>query len=290
MKLKNSWQVRYWRVPHLDNVELLHCANITYDYPLHMHEEFSIGLVLQGTETTTSRGASHTAQPGNLFLINAEEVHSSRSQDTEYRAIKIRADMFTRIASEICERDSTAPHFLKPIINDRHLFRALLQLHLKLEQNLSSLEHESEFVSIMGMLLAGQKQKRTGLPTPRQEPHYVKLTRNYLRSHFAENVSLAQLTAVTSLSPFHLLRVFRNQVGCPPHEYQTQVRIAHARKLLRKGRSISDVALETGFFDQSHFSRSFKRIVGVPPGQYWSQSRIQSKPQSNIVQDTPVRS
>ena len=111
-----------------------------------------------------------------------------------------------------------------------------------------------------------------------REPGYVKLVRDYLKTHYAENVSLAQLTAITNLSPFYLLRVFGNQVGCPPHEYQTQVRIAHARKLIRKGNPISAVALETGFFDQSHFSRNFKRIVGVPPGQYYSQNKI--------VQDT----
>jgi len=60
--------------------------------------------------------------------------------------------------------------------------------------------------------------------------------------------------SITNLSPFYLLRVFRKQVGCPPHEYQTQVRIARARKLIRKGHSIAEVALESGFFDQSHFS------------------------------------
>jgi AraC-like DNA-binding protein len=76
------------------------------------------------------------------------------------------------------------------------------------------------------------------------------------------------------MSPFYLLRVFHNAVGVPPHEYQTQVRIAQARKLIRKGMSISQVALTTGFFDQSHLYRNFKRIVGVTPGQYLSQSKI----------------
>jgi AraC-like DNA-binding protein len=71
------------------------------------------------------------------------------------------------------------------------------------------------------------------------------------------------------LSPFHLLRVFRNRAGFPPHEYQTQVRIAHARRLIRAGVPLSQTAVETGFFDQSHLSRNFKRIVGVTPRQYF---------------------
>jgi AraC-like DNA-binding protein len=279
MKTQNRWQLKYWRVPHLDNLELLHAANITYEYPPHIHEEYCIGLMLAGTEVTTCRGASHTAIPGSVMLINADEVHSSRSVKTEYRIIKVRTKALKLIALELVESHHESPCFPELVINDRLVYRQLLDLHLKLEQNVSALEQESDFITSMGLLLTRHTKDRCVPQSMGKELHYVKLTRDYLRSHYAENVSLAQLTSITNLSPFHLLRVFRDQVGCPPHEYQTQLRIAHARKLMRKGGSISNVALETGFFDQSHFSRNFKRIVGVTPGQYFGQSKI--------VQDRP---
>lgn len=279
MKTGNNWRLRYWRVPHLDNLELLHAADITYQYPPHVHEEYSIGLMLGGTEATACRGTSHTAFPGSLVLINADEVHSSRSIKTEYRIIKVRSKTLKQIALELAGHHRERPYFPKLVINDVSIFRLLLDLHLKLEQNDSALEQEFEFISTIGLLLTRHAKDHFSLQPRGKEPHYVKLTRDYLRSHYAENVSLAQLTSITSLSPFHLLRVFRDQVGCPPHEYQTQLRIAHARKLMRKGSSLAEVALETGFFDQSHFSRNFKRIVGVTPGQYFAQSKI--------VQDRP---
>ena len=175
-------------------------------------------------------------------------------------------------------RNLETPYFPELIINDTTIFRLLLNLHLKLEQNISPLEKESEFLSTIGLLLARQNKNRPTLKPVGKERHYIKLIRDYLRSHYAGNVTLADLTLITNLSPFYLLRVFHNQVGVPPHEYQTQVRIAQARKLLRNGMSISQAALETGFFDQSHLSRNFKRIVGTTPGQYLSQSKI--------VQDT----
>ena len=126
-------------------------------------------------------------------------------------------------------------------------------------------------------MLERQNNIHSTLQSLGKDHRSIKLVRDYLKSHYAENVSLAQLTSIANLSPFYLLRVFHNQVGFPPHEYQTQVRIAHARKLLLEGKSISQAALETGFCDQSHLSRNFKRIVGSTPGQYLSQS--------NIVQD-----
>ncbi|HET6892220.1 MAG TPA: AraC family ligand binding domain-containing protein [Pyrinomonadaceae bacterium] len=67
MKLKTGWQMKVWRVPRLDNLELLHLKS-TYEYPPHMHEEYSIALMLNGSETTTCRTGSHTAFAGDLLL------------------------------------------------------------------------------------------------------------------------------------------------------------------------------------------------------------------------------
>lgn len=273
MQTAHNWQLKFWRLPHLDNLELLHASRVTHDYPRHMHEEYSIAVVLQGTETTTCRGASHEARRGHLLLINAEEVHANKSAGSEYRLIKVRPGTFNRVARDLSEQASAGPWFPKVVVDDSLLFRRLLDLHLKLEQNISPLEQESEFISTMRLLLTriNKNYRERSKRKVGSEDGYVRLVRDYLRSHYAENVSLTQLTSLTNLSPFYLLRVFREGAGFPPHEYQTQVRIAHARKLIRNGTSLSQAALETGFFDQSHLSRNFKRIVGVTPRQYFSE-------------------
>ena len=54
----------------------------------------------------------------------------------------------------------------------------------------------------------------------------------------------------------------------PPHAYQTQLRLAHAKHYLRLGHSVSETACRVGFFDQSHFLRAFKRSEGTTPGRY----------------------
>jgi AraC-like DNA-binding protein len=76
------------------------------------------------------------------------------------------------------------------------------------------------------------------------------------------------------MSPFHLVRVFRQIVGLPPHAYQTQLRLTHARTLLAQGHSVGYVAQETGFFDQSHFAQQFKRHYFVTPGSYCKTARF----------------
>lgn len=268
MKYTPNWNLKFWRLPQLDNLELLHASQITHDYPPHIHEEYSVGLILRGAEITTCRGVRHEARAGDLLLINAEEVHSNKSIDSEYRVIKIRRDTLRKIGRQLESGSIGEPHFPELIVNGSRSFRRLLNLHLKLEQNVSALEQESDFVSAIACLLVrhGNQQfsatkRKSG--SSRNENMHVRKIRDYLRAHHAENVSLSELASLTNLSPYYLLRIFHSGIGFPPHEYQTQVRIAHARRLIRSGTPLSQVALETGFFDQSHLSRNFKRIVGL---------------------------
>ena len=59
----------------------------------------------------------------------------------------------------------------------------------------------------------------------------------------------------------------------PPHQWQMQARIEHAKSLLsaRKA-SLSEVAAMTGFADQAHFTRAFRKMSGTTPGR-WLRSR-----------------
>jgi transcriptional regulator GlxA family with amidase domain len=96
----------------------------------------------------------------------------------------------------------------------------------------------------------------------------IKRTKEYLQAHYAEVVPLQKLAAAVNMSPFHLARIFRQNVGLPPHAYQMQLRLAHARTLLAQGYDVRYVAHETGFFDQSHFSQQFRRHFLMTPGSY----------------------
>lgn len=93
-----------------------------------------------------------------------------------------------------------------------------------------------------------------------------------LNDRLHEKFSLSELAAEFDKSPFHFARVFKRATGFPPHEYQLQLRIARARKMLREkpGRTIAEIACDLGFSDESHFRRHFKRIVGTTPSKFRS--------------------
>ena len=272
MKRKQQARTDFVRIPQLSNLELLHASNVTHNYPPHIHEQQCVVIVRQGSETTTIRGQVHTSLPGTIFIVNPEEIHSSVSVEAEYQVFKIQAAEFQRIASEVLRSESGQPCFRDFEIHDAHMFRALVALYDTLEQSNSMLQKESQFISAISRLIERHNKGKSSNRDSRysSEEKKVDLVREYLKASYAENVSLEHLTLLTSLGRFSLLRAFANRVGVPPHEFQTQIRIAHARELIRQGCSLSEAALRTGFCDQSHLSRHFKRIVGMTPGEYFS--------------------
>ncbi|MGL4281853.1 MAG: helix-turn-helix domain-containing protein, partial [Albidovulum sp.] len=93
----------------------------------------------------------------------------------------------------------------------------------------------------------------------------VLSARDYLHDRRDGSVTLAELSAASGLSPFHLNRAFRAAFGIPPHAYLLQLRVARARALIASGAPLSAAAAEAGFADQSHMTRIFTRQFGYPP-------------------------
>lgn len=102
-------------------------------------------------------------------------------------------------------------------------------------------------------------------------PDYSRPVRRaveYIRERLGDSITLADLADHADLDKFHLCRAFRAQVGMPPHAYLTHLRIARAKKLLRRGQRASEVAVLVGFYDQPQFTRHFRRLVGTTPARF----------------------
>jgi AraC-like DNA-binding protein/DNA-binding MarR family transcriptional regulator len=109
---------------------------------------------------------------------------------------------------------------------------------------------------------ARSKDRRGGLA-----PWQLRRATEYMTEHLAGPVLLKDLAGQTGLSPSRFGRAFKLSMGVSPHRWQMNLRILEGQEMLRDGkRSQADIALATGFAEQSHFSRVFKEVVGLPPG------------------------
>jgi AraC-like DNA-binding protein len=106
--------------------------------------------------------------------------------------------------------------------------------------------------------------------TTERTSRVVEIVRQVLEDSFASaaETSLDALSAVTGVTPFHVIRAFQAATGMSPHQYLIQVRAERARQLLAGGTSPSVAAADTGFADQSHLNFHFKKRFGITPGNY----------------------
>jgi AraC-like DNA-binding protein len=102
---------------------------------------------------------------------------------------------------------------------------------------------------------------RGGLP-----PGLTQRICDYIESHLDQKVGLDNLAALAGLSTHHFARAFHQSVGMPPHSYLLNRRLEQVERMLRETQlPLSEIALATGFSDQSHLARHFRRRTGISP-------------------------
>jgi len=96
----------------------------------------------------------------------------------------------------------------------------------------------------------------------------LMLVKDYIKAHLHQDLKLNELAAIAQLSPYHFLRLFKQSLGITPYQYILQCRLNQAKYLLHHSElSIAEIAVRTGFADQSHLTRYCKRMLGMTPKQ-----------------------
>nr|MBA2288610.1 helix-turn-helix transcriptional regulator [Ktedonobacteraceae bacterium] len=97
----------------------------------------------------------------------------------------------------------------------------------------------------------------------------LKRVITYIEDHLAEDLTLADLASVVSLSPYHFAHLFKGSTGLAPHQYVIQCRVERAKLLLSTTDwPLTYIAHMAGFANESHMARHFKRLTGLTPRRY----------------------
>jgi AraC-like DNA-binding protein len=263
---------RYWRLDGLCGVDLLRADASAHRYARHSHEGYALGVVEAGAHAFAARGEVWTAIPGRIVIVNPDVAHDggpvADNAVYSYRMIYVDGAVFTTAVGEAAGRRMGMPFFPHAVVSDATLADRLSQLHRILEHRDARLERETLLISALVELAQRHGNSISHSHLRARTPRAVALTADYLAENFAEDISLTELAALAGTDRFHLLRAFRRSFGLPPHLYQTQLRLRHAKRLMLAGEPPAMAAAAAGFSDQSHLIRKFKAAYGVTPGQF----------------------
>ena len=103
---------------------------------------------------------------------------------------------------------------------------------------------------------------------PKEMDAGIKILTDKISSHPEQELSIETLAADSDVSKYYLIRKFKSSIGMTPHQFCIQNRIRKSQGLLDEEKTVSRIAAEMGFYDQSHFDKAFQKIVGISPSEY----------------------
>lgn len=256
---------RYWRSDDRA-LEAMHAHFERHVYHRHSHETYSFGVTEDGHQAFRCRGGAHTSAAGMVIAFNPDDPHDGHAADElgfTYRIVHFGANLVADVLADIADRPAGLPLFAAPVVADPVLARNLRGLHAALLGGAPALRRDELLTASVGAMVARASTDRL-----RRGPSggVAARARRLLDERFLDDVGADELAEAAGCSRFALYRAFRREFGMAPSDYQRQLRLRAARRLLlADGTAVADVAARTGFADQSHLTRWFVRYYGLTP-------------------------
>lgn len=255
------------------------------EVPWHWHEEFEAAIITEGCAVVSVGNEKYTIHPGEGFFANSGILHGAWG--TAPNACQIHSIVFhprliggsvdsvfhQNYVHPLMRNTSLESLHLRPSVpwqktaldaiehawqslsteTDGYEFRVrnhLSELLFLLHHNLPALQHP-----------VSQKTLRNG--------ERIKQMLQFIHEHFSEELSIASIAHVCSISESECLRCFKSTIQTTPIQYVRQYRIQRASQLLRDTSfTITEIASACGFPDLSYFTKTFREMKGMAPGEF----------------------
>jgi len=268
-KVKEQTRFQYCR--ELGGLEVVNANYHHKNFSRHTHESYTIAVINHGIQRFFRSGQDHYAPQGSIIFVNADDVHNGQSATENgwsYQAIYPLERQFKALAKDLGLADNFAPYFPNAVVDDPQMASELQQLFNVLCTSENALHRETLLNGVMTRLMIKHGISKPSFKDIRTNKQPLELVQQYIHDNLFNNISLTTLASLSGLSSYYLVRQFQKLYGLPPHAYQIQARLHKSKALLKQGISVSAVAVELGFHDQSHFHRHFVKANGVSPGNY----------------------
>lgn len=234
--------------------------------PRHVHEEAHLILFLKGTVEEVRGQQTFVRTPSTLMLLPAEEPHATRFlEGVKTFEIVLPTQWAERVRqySALVDSSVTYQNGL-PIWLAMRLYR-----EFQCRDEMTPLILEGRLLELLA-----EMSRETTPVVENACPRWLKQARDFLHAHFTESLSLDAVAVTVGVHPAHLTRAFRQHFHATIGNYVRRLRVEYACHLLSTSDlPLAQVALDTGFADQSHFCRTFKSLTGMPPAQFQKISR-----------------
>ena len=243
----------------IKGVEIKRCRSVLHAYKPHVHNELSLGYIVEGSTDLSLNDNTLQFEAGDGVIIPALMTHRCAPKDMQHWAY----EMLFVDPAYYC--DVVRFHQATRLTGSRaHKLIEFIE-QLLLENNQDALEN------ILIDLLLEFGDEDTCDPAVANMDALIREIHDYILKNVREAITLDMLEEVSGLNRFTIIRNFKKQYVTTPAAYHLQFRVAEAKSLLSMGANVFDVCEELRFYDQSHLIREFKKMYGITPAYYTEQ-------------------
>ncbi len=232
---------------------------------------YLIKLCISGEALLDYNGQSYAVRPGQIFWIDCAKPQYYRTAPGQdgchllwVHFYGASCDAYYKLFLAQSEGRNVVDSASDMAI--RSLLETLLKLY---REGGNTLQDDVQASAMLTQLMSHCIQSAGARSGANRLPGYVVDARSYINAHYAERITLDDLSRTISINKFYLQKLFKRCIGLSPNEYLIHTRLTRAKQLLRTTSSpISQIAMDVGINNIGHFISLFKRYEGITPSAY----------------------
>lgn len=230
--------------------------------PTHAHELAFIGIALKGSYTEIISKRPQECGPHSLQFLPAGEPHSYAIGQAGVRCLSI----------EIKPHRLEGIRRFSPAVDQAvHIRQGVLSsLVLRLYKEVC-LRDSASVLTLEGLILEtlGDAIRQNLRCSSSAQPLWLRQAKDFIHENARGDLSLIGVAADAGVHPTYLARMFRKFYSCSVGEYVRRVRLDYAvRELTESNKSLAEIAVAAGFYDQSHLTHEFKLHLNMTPARF----------------------
>lgn len=232
-----------------------------FSFKKHAHEEYAIGVTLNGIQAYHLDGNLHQSHKNGVMIFNPEQAHDGMSIEKsglDYIMLYIPTKLFL----EACGQKEII-QFSTPITYQKGLATKIQALNSAIQTDQGDL-HCSELL----LSLTDHLQQVNPSHLIKNNGALVNTAKELMHANLHSTVSLNEISQELQLSKFQFIRLFQSQTGISPYQYFLNAKTEKAKKLIEQHKDLYIALTTCGFVDLSHLNKQFKSIYGLTAFEY----------------------
>lgn len=262
--------------------------NHAFQVPVHWHEQVEIIYVEEGNLRIKIGDSEFEGTKDDLFFVNPRELHLMGSADGRVRYYTL---LFPMEFISFQTMDNLEKKLLLPLRSNQLLFPKVIEdcalrqelisevkevieinkniRHFSTDEIELSEYHIETRVHLIRLLQKLYKAHVLIKASQGESEQKQKKLLAYIQEHYTEKITLETLAEEFHMSEKYVSRYFLQHFHLPFSRYIMHLRLTHAKRLLETtDDNVTDIAMQSGFYNVSYFIRSFKKAYGIAPLHY----------------------